>query len=79
MIWRQPPVTPVGMIFWKPSPLRLQNRLSPLLRALTFMPNKRATALLKAVDHFKNDWELSASHVPMGFLDADQRTAVVRR
>lgn len=33
--------------------LRLQNRLSSVLRALTFMPNKRAAALLEAVDHFK--------------------------
>ncbi|MFS4583643.1 Tn3 family transposase [Phaeobacter sp. C3_T13_0] len=58
--------------------VKLQNRLSPLLRALSFMPNKRAIALLEAIDHFRNDGALSASHAPVGFLDAGQRTALVR-
>ncbi|MCJ8335762.1 MAG: Tn3 family transposase [Epibacterium sp.] len=58
--------------------VKLQNRLSPLLRALRFMPNKRAIALLEAIDHFRNDGEMSAARVPMGFLDAEQRTALVR-
>jgi len=58
--------------------VKLQNRLSPLLRALTFMRNKRAAALLEAIDHFRNDGDLSASHAPMGFLDAEQQAAVVR-
>lgn len=58
--------------------VKLQNRLSPLLRALTFMPNKRAIALLEAIDHFRNDGEMSATRTPMGFLDAAQRTALVR-
>lgn len=40
--------------------VKLQNRLSPLLRALTFMPNKRAIALLEAIDHFRNGGDLSA-------------------
>ncbi|MCY4303878.1 MAG: hypothetical protein OXC62_03710 [Aestuariivita sp.] len=39
--------------------VRLQNRLSPLLRALTFMPNKQATALLGVISHFRNDRNLS--------------------
>lgn len=58
--------------------VKLQNRLSPLLRALTFMPNKRTAILLEAIDHFKNDGDLSASHAPVGFLDAGQRTELVR-
>ena len=58
--------------------VKLQNRLSPLLRALTFMPSKRAAALLEASDHFRNDGDLSLSHAPMGFLDAGQRTTLVR-
>lgn len=58
--------------------VKLQNRLSPLLRALTFMPSSRAAALLEAVDHFRNDRDLSANHAPMGFLDAEQRAAVMR-
>lgn len=58
--------------------VKLQNRLSPLLRALTFMPNKRAAALLEAIDHFRSDGDLSASSAPMGFLDVEQQAAVVR-
>lgn len=58
--------------------VKLQNRLSPLLRALTFMRNKRAAALLEAIDHFRKDGDLSARHAPMGFLDAEQQAAVVR-
>ena len=58
--------------------VKLQNRLSPLLRALTFMPSSRAAALLEAVDHFRNNGDLSATHAPMGFLDAEQRAAVMR-
>ena len=58
--------------------VKLQNRLSPLLRTLTFMPNKRAETLLEAIDHFKNDGDFSAAHAPMDFLDAEQRTALVR-
>jgi len=58
--------------------LKLQNRLSPLLRALNFMPNKRAAALLDAIDHFKADGDVAASHVPIDFLDAGQKAALVR-
>ena len=58
--------------------LKLQNRLSPVLRAVTFMPNKRAAPLLAAIDYFKNEGELSAAHAPTGFLDADQKTALIR-
>lgn len=58
--------------------VKLQNRLSPLLRALTFIPNNRAATLLEAIDHFRNDEEMSAARAPMGFLDAGQRTALIR-
>tara|TARA_R110000787_G_scaffold285825_1_gene402431 strand:- start:150 stop:3149 length:3000 start_codon:yes stop_codon:yes gene_type:complete len=58
--------------------VKLQNRLSPLLRALTFMPSSRAAALLEAVEHFRNDGDLTANHAPIGFLDAEQRAAVMR-
>jgi TnpA family transposase len=58
--------------------VKLQNRLSPLLHALTFMPNKRAAALLEAIDHFRNDGNLSANSAPMGFLDSTQQHALVR-
>lgn len=58
--------------------VKLQNRLSPLLRALTFMPNKRVATLLEAIDHFRNDGDLSANSAPMGYLAPEQRAAVVR-
>lgn len=58
--------------------LKLQNRLSPVLRALNFMPTTRAKALQKAIVYFKADGELSASHMPMDFLDAEQQVAVIR-
>lgn len=58
--------------------LKLQNRLSPVLRALKFMPTTRVKALQKAISHFKVDGELSASHVPTDFLDAEQRAALIR-
>lgn len=46
--------------------VKLQNRLSPLLRALNFMQGKRVSALLEAIDHFKADGDLSTTHAPMG-------------
>ena len=42
------------------------------------MSNKRITSLLEAIEHFKNDGELSTAHAPMGFLDADQKLTVIR-
>lgn len=58
--------------------LKLQNRLSPVLRALEFVPTTRAKALQKAVDHFRYDKEMSAAQAPMDFLDAEQRGALIR-
>ena len=58
--------------------VKLQNRLSPVLRALNFMQGKRVSALLEAIDHFKADGDLSATHAPMGFLDSEQKAALIR-
>jgi len=58
--------------------VRLQNRLSLVLRAMTFMQGKRGATLLTAIDHFKTNGDLSVTHVPMDFLDADQKAAVIR-
>ena len=58
--------------------LKLQNRLSPVLRALSFLPTTRVKSLQKAVDHFRYDREISAAQTPMDFLDAEQRDALVR-
>ena len=58
--------------------VKLQNRLSPVLRSLEFMPTTRVKALQKAVSYFKADGELSASHIPTDFLDAEQQAALIR-
>ena len=58
--------------------LKLQNRLSPVLRALSFMPTTRVKSLQTAVDHFRSDREMSAVQAPMDFLDAEQRAALTR-
>jgi len=58
--------------------VRLQNRLSLVLRAMTFMQGKRVATLLTAIDHFKTNGDLSVTHVPMDFLDAGQKAAVIR-
>lgn len=58
--------------------LKLQNRLSPVLRALSFMPTTRVNPLQKAVDHFRSDREMSAVQAPVDFLDAEQRAVLIR-
>lgn len=58
--------------------LRLQNRLSPILRALTFEPNDRAAGLLAAVDYFKAGEGAVTQRAPVDFLDADERAALTR-
>jgi hypothetical protein len=40
------------------------------------MQGKRVSALLEAVDHFKADGDLSATHAPMSFLDSEQKAAL---
>ena len=58
--------------------LRLQNRLNPVLRVLTFEPSERAAPLLAAINHFKvSDGNIGA-RAPTDFLDADERAAVIR-
>ena len=56
--------------------LKLQNRLSPVLRALTFMPSSRADQLLRAINYFKSGGDPSRTQT--GFLDADQKAALIR-
>ncbi len=58
--------------------LRLQNRLSPILRVILFDRNDRVTDLIAAIDHFKNSNGAVGPSVPTGFLDADERAALTR-
>lgn len=58
--------------------LKLQNRLNPILKALTFGPNDRAKRLLIAVDHFKANDGSIGERPPIDFLDPNER-AVLKR
>ncbi|MGI9417576.1 MAG: Tn3 family transposase, partial [Geminicoccaceae bacterium] len=58
--------------------LRLQNRLNPILRVLTFEPNERAARLLAAIDHFKASDGNVGARAPKDFLDSDERAALIR-
>jgi len=58
--------------------LRLQNRLNPILRVLTFVPNERSARLIAAIDHFKTHDGAITSRAPMGFLSADDCAALIR-
>ena len=58
--------------------LRLQNRLSPILRAITFDPNDRAWSLIEAINHFKAYDGNIGANAPADFLDANERTALTR-
>ncbi|MBF0381801.1 MAG: Tn3 family transposase [Magnetococcales bacterium] len=58
--------------------LRLQNRLSPILKVLTFQPNSRAFRLMQAIDHFKTKDGVINDQAPMDFLEDNERKAVIR-
>lgn len=58
--------------------LKLQNRLNPILKALTFEPNERAKRLARAIDHFKiNDGSIG-DEPPIDFLDPDEQAVLTR-
>lgn len=58
--------------------LRLQNRLSPILRAITFDRNDRATRLITAIHHFKHNDGVVGPVAPTDFLDTDEQTVLIR-
>lgn len=58
--------------------LKLQNRLSPILRALTFEPAGRARVLIAAVDHFKVNGGNVGERTPIDFLSIEEQVAVTR-
>lgn len=58
--------------------LKLQNRLSPILRALAFQPNDRAKRLAAAVDHFKTHDGNIGDRAPVDFLANDERAVLTR-
>ncbi|OSM08479.1 Tn3 family transposase [Magnetofaba australis] len=58
--------------------LKLQNRLSPILRALAFESNDRSAALVIAAAYFKTRDGNIDERAPVGFLNADE-CAMLRR
>ncbi len=60
--------------------LRLQNRLNPILRVITFEPNERAVAtrLIAAIDHFTASDGNVGARAPVDFLDPGDRAALIR-
>ena len=58
--------------------LRIQNRVSPILKALTFLCEPSARELQSAIEHFKNKDGLIDKAAPVGFLSLDERKAVTK-
>jgi TnpA family transposase len=56
--------------------VRLQNRVSPILKALTFHAESSAAGLLNAIEHFKAKDGAVDKQAPLDFLDDDERKAV---
>ncbi|PID44192.1 MAG: transposase [Proteobacteria bacterium] len=54
----------------------LQNRLSPILKALTFDPIGQPDDLMEAIGYFKHKDGVITDKAPTGFLDSDEYKAV---
>jgi len=57
--------------------LRLQNRVSPILKALDFHAEPGAVALMEAINHFKAKDGAITQGASLDFLDSHERKAVV--
>jgi len=57
--------------------LRLQNRVSPVVKALDFQAETGAESLMEAIKHFKEKSGIVTQTAPLDFLDADQRKVVL--
>jgi hypothetical protein len=56
--------------------IRIQNRVSPILKALTFLGEPSARELQTAIDHFKSKDGVIDKAAPVDFLSQDERKAV---
>ena len=54
----------------------IQNRVSPILKALTFQGDPGVRKLVEAIEHFKEKDGAVDKSAPAGFLDPEERTAV---
>ncbi|MGI9451189.1 MAG: Tn3 family transposase [Geminicoccaceae bacterium] len=57
--------------------LKLQNRISPILKVLTFQSEPSAAALFEAIEHFKAKEGAISRSTPHAFLEPDERAAVI--
>ena len=58
--------------------VKLQNKVSPILRAITLRGDATSSDLLVAVEHFRRRDGATGPGAPQAFLDADERRAVVQ-
>jgi hypothetical protein len=56
--------------------IRIQNRVSPILKALTFLGEPSARELQTAIDHFKSKDGVIDKAAPVDFLSPDERKAI---
>jgi TnpA family transposase len=57
--------------------VRIQNRISPILKVLTFQGEAGAEALLEALQYFQDKDGAVDKHAPLAFLSPEERTAVI--
>lgn len=57
--------------------LRLQNRITPILRVVRFKSNARTTNLMSAITHFQDRDGAIGRGAPLDFLEPDERQAVL--
>lgn len=57
--------------------VRLQNRLSPILKAVTFEPVGQTDQLMEAIVHFKDRGGIITDKAPTGFLDTGECKALI--
>jgi TnpA family transposase len=59
--------------------VRIQNRISPILKVLTFQGEAGAEALLEALQYFQDKDGAIDKHASLAFLSSEERTAVVEQ
>ena len=58
--------------------VRLQNRVSPIIKALRFQGETEASSLLDAIAYFKDKDGVIGKNAPFGFLEPQEREAITK-
>lgn len=58
--------------------VRIQNRISPILKAISFQGEATSADLMQAIEYFKEKDGILDSEAPVGFLRPTERNAVMR-